>query len=71
MKRALLIIAVPKGIAAGVFTLTCPRFRREIRGSKAPLLAGSTILKTVHGEIEYALQCEEVPRLAAPRRGWR
>jgi len=63
MKKLLLVAGVAAGIAGGGMALTYPRYRREMRSAKARLLAGSRILQTGHGELEYAVQGEGRPAL--------
>jgi pimeloyl-ACP methyl ester carboxylesterase len=53
------------GVAAAFFlALTFPPFHREITAAKARLNDGSTVLKTGHGDIEYATEGEGPPVLA-------
>jgi len=63
MKKFLLIAGVAAGIAGGGMALTYPQYRREMCGAKARLLAGSRILETRHGDLEYAVQGEGRPAL--------
>jgi pimeloyl-ACP methyl ester carboxylesterase len=63
MKIVVIIVALVIGITAVVVALTYPRYYREMRAAKARLLAGSEILKTDHGDIEYAVQGEGTPVL--------
>ena len=46
-----------------VFAITYARFRAEISEAKEKVLAGSEILKTDHGDIEYAVKGEGPPVL--------
>lgn len=64
MKTVLIIVAIVIGITAVFVASTYPRYHREIRAAKARLLAGSEILKTDHGDIEYAVQGEGTPVLS-------
>jgi pimeloyl-ACP methyl ester carboxylesterase len=52
------------GIAAVFVAQTYPHYRREMYAAKARLLAGSEILRTGHGDIEYAVRGEGTPVLA-------
>jgi pimeloyl-ACP methyl ester carboxylesterase len=63
MKKRLIVLGVPIGIAAGFAALTYPRYHREMRAARARVLAGSRIFKTGHGDIEYAVQGEGTPAL--------
>ena len=63
-KLLLTIVAVVIGVAAVFIALTYPRYHREMRATKARLLAGSEILKTDRGDIEYAVQGEGTPVLS-------
>lgn len=60
----LIIGAIVIGITAVFIALTYPRYHREMRAAKARLLAGSEILKTDHGNIEYAVRGEGIPVLS-------
>ncbi len=63
--RALWVTSAVIAGAGVIFTaLTYPRCRREIRSAKARLLAGSTILNTDHGQLEYAVEGEGIPVLS-------
>jgi hypothetical protein len=64
IKSLLIIVAVVIGIAAVFVALTYPRYHREMQAAKARLLAGSEILKTDHGDIEYVVQGEGTPVLS-------
>jgi pimeloyl-ACP methyl ester carboxylesterase len=64
VKIGLIIGAVVVSIAAVFVALTYPRYRREMHVAKARLLAGSEILKTDHGDIEYAVQGDGTPVLS-------
>lgn len=64
MKKALSIVAIPIGVAAGFVALTYPRYHREMHVAKARLLAGSGLLRTEHGDIEYIVQGEGTPVLS-------
>ncbi len=57
-------IAISAGVVAILIALTYPRYQREMRSAKARLLAGGTILKTDHGDIEYAVEGEGTPALS-------
>ena len=46
-----------------VFAITYARFRAEISGARKKVLAGSEILKTDHGDIEYTAKGEGPPVL--------
>jgi pimeloyl-ACP methyl ester carboxylesterase len=63
MKKLLTIPAVVIGIAAGFVALTYRRYHREMHAAKARLLARSRVLKTLHGDIEYAVEGEGTPIL--------
>jgi len=63
MRSFLAGIGFIAGTAAVFLALTYPRWHRELKVAKARLLAGSRILKTAHGEIEYSVQGEGVPVL--------
>lgn len=56
MKKSSIILVGATGFAGGLVALTYPRYHREMRSARARLLAGSRILKTDHGDIEYAVQ---------------
>jgi hypothetical protein len=59
------LIFVAVFIGAAVFVaLTYTRFRREAQVRRARLLAGSDMLKTDHGDIEYAVQGDGTPVLS-------
>lgn len=59
-----IMIAIIAG-ALGIFVaLTYPGYSREMNAAKARLLAGSRILKTEHGEVEYAVEGEGSPVLS-------
>jgi pimeloyl-ACP methyl ester carboxylesterase len=64
MKSLSIAIAVIAGVVAISIALTYPRYHREIEAAKARLLAGGTILKTEHGDIEYAIEGEGAPVLS-------
>lgn len=51
------------GIGLVFFLFTYPPYRREMKTVKARLLAGSQILDTSHGQIEYAVRGEGTPVL--------
>jgi hypothetical protein len=59
----LIFVAVFIGAAAFV-ALTYTRFRGEAQVSKVRLLAGSDMLKTDYGDIEYAVQGDGTPVLS-------
>ena len=46
-----------------VFAITYTRFRSKISGVREKVLAGSEILKTDHGDIEYTVKGEGLPVL--------
>ena len=64
MKMALIIVAVVICIAAVFVALTYPHYHREMKATKARLLAGSAILETDQGDLEYAVQGEGTPVLS-------
>jgi pimeloyl-ACP methyl ester carboxylesterase len=64
VKILIIIFAVVIGIPAVFVAVTYPRYRREMHAAKARLLAGSEILKTDRGDIEYAVQGEGTPVLS-------
>jgi pimeloyl-ACP methyl ester carboxylesterase len=57
-------IAVIVGLAAIFLALTYPAYRREMTAAKARLLAGSRMLQTDHGEIEYTVEGDGPPVLS-------
>jgi pimeloyl-ACP methyl ester carboxylesterase len=62
--RTLSIIGIAViGIAVVFIPMTYPRYHREMQAAKARLSAGSEILKTNHGDIEYAVRGEGTPVL--------
>lgn len=61
MKMLLITVAVFIGIAALSVAVTYPRCHREMEAMKARLLAGSEILKTGQGDIEYTVQGQGTP----------
>lgn len=62
--RILSIIGISViGIAAVFVALTYPRYHREMQAAKARLFAGSEILKTDHGDLEYTVRGEGTPVL--------
>ena len=58
-----IILVAVFGLVGGFVALTYLRCYREMRAAKSRLLAGSTVLKTGHGEIEYAVEGEGTPLL--------
>ena len=50
----LIFVAIFIGAAAVFVALTYARYHREVQVRKARLLTGSEMLKTGHGDIEYA-----------------
>ncbi len=64
MKSFSIAIAVIAGVVAISIALTYPRYHREMKAAKARLLAGGTILKMDHGDIEYAVEGEGAPVLS-------
>ena len=58
MRLFLTTVGVLTGIAAAFAALTYPRYHREMVTTKARLMAGSEVLTTAHGEIEYAVQAK-------------
>jgi pimeloyl-ACP methyl ester carboxylesterase len=64
MNPFLIVTAGTIAFAAAFVALTYPRYHREMRAAKARLVAGSRILNTPHGEIEYAVRGEGIPALA-------
>jgi pimeloyl-ACP methyl ester carboxylesterase len=64
MKRSSITIAVIVGVVAIFIAMTYPRYHREMIATKARLLAGATILKTDHGDIEYAIEGQGAPVLS-------
>ena len=63
-KSVWIVVAVVISVAAVFIVLTYPRCRRELNTAKSRLLAGSEVLKTSHGDIEYAVQGEGTPVLS-------
>lgn len=59
-----LLLTFFAGVVAIFVALTYPRYHREMKAAKARLLAGGTILKTAHGDIEYAIEGEGTPVLS-------
>jgi len=57
-----IIIAVAL-LLMSAFAIVYARFRTEISGAREKALAGSEILKTAHGDIEYAVKGEGPPVL--------
>jgi pimeloyl-ACP methyl ester carboxylesterase len=64
MRVFLIIVAVFIGAAAAFVAFTYPGCHRELQSKTARLLAGSDILKTEQGDIEYAVQGEGAPVLS-------
>lgn len=64
MRIPLIIVAVFIGVAALFVALPYPHYHREMRVTKARLLAGSKMLKTDYGDIEYAVQGKGPPVLS-------
>jgi pimeloyl-ACP methyl ester carboxylesterase len=63
MKVLLIIIAVLVCVAIVFFIMTYPSYYREMRGARDRLLAGSKVLKTDQGDIEYSVKGEGTPVL--------
>ncbi len=59
----MIIVVIVIAIAGGFVAVTYPRYRREMQAAKARLVADGTVLKTDHGEIEYAIRAEGDPVL--------
>jgi pimeloyl-ACP methyl ester carboxylesterase len=57
-------IAITAGAGAIFLAMTYPRYRRKMQAAEARLQAGSTILRTNHGDIEYAIEGEGTPVLS-------
>lgn len=64
MNEFMITGSVVIGLAAGFVALTYPSFLRDMRVANARLTAGSKILKTGHGDLEYAVQGEGIPILS-------
>ncbi|HWQ56880.1 MAG TPA: alpha/beta hydrolase [Bryobacteraceae bacterium] len=64
MLRFFITIAVIAGAAAISIALTYRPYHREMKAAKARLLACGTILKTDHGDVEYAIEGEGTPVLS-------
>lgn len=64
MKAFSVTLAVAAGVAAVLIALTYPRCHREMKAARARLLAGSTVLKTDHGDVEYAIEGDGPPVLS-------
>lgn len=64
MRLVFIVVAVFISLAALFLALTYSPYRREMQVRKARLLAASELLKTGHGEIEYAIQGEGTPILS-------
>jgi pimeloyl-ACP methyl ester carboxylesterase len=62
-KALLSVLAGFAGIGIAFFATTYFPFRREMKTVNARLLAGSTVLDTSHGQIEYAVRGEGSPVL--------
>lgn len=58
MKLLLIIAVILACIIIAIVVLTYPEYNRAMRQAKERLLAGSKILKTAYGDIEYAVQGE-------------
>ena len=52
-----------------VFAITYAQFRTEISGARERVIAGSEILKTDHGDIEYTVKGRGPPVLLLHRAG--
>src|SRR5262245_24551519 len=63
VKLLLIIVTVVVSVAVVFIALTYPSYHREMQMAKNRLLAGSQIVKTEHGDIEYAVQGEGAPVL--------
>ena len=61
MRVFLIILTVFIGVAAFFVALTYPRYHREMRVRRTRLLAGSDMLKTDQGDIEYTVQGQGTP----------
>jgi pimeloyl-ACP methyl ester carboxylesterase len=64
MRVFLIMVAVLAGLAAFVVAIPYWSYQGEIRVRKARLVAGSEMLKTDHGDIEYAIRGEGTPVLS-------
>lgn len=64
MKTFSIIITAVIAGAAGFVAVTYTRYHREMLAAKARLMAGSEILKTDHGDLEYAVSGEGTPVLS-------
>jgi pimeloyl-ACP methyl ester carboxylesterase len=64
MRTFKIALAVIAGAGVAAVFLTYPRYRREMGAAKARVPAGSTILRTAHGDIEYAIEGEGAPVLS-------
>lgn len=58
MKFLLIIVVILVCIVIAIVALTYPEYSRVVRQAKDRLLAGSDILKTAYGDIEYAVRGE-------------
>jgi pimeloyl-ACP methyl ester carboxylesterase len=63
MKTLLIIVSILIVIAGVLVIATYPRYSREMRVAREHLQAGSEILKTDKGDIEYAVKGEGTPVL--------
>jgi len=63
MRTLLVISGILIGIAAGFVAWTYPSYDRQMRAAKERLLAGSAILQTADGQIEYSVRGEGIPVL--------
>ena len=63
MNLFLIIVAAAAGLAVAFVAVNYPRYHREMRAAESRILAGSQLLRTSHGEIEFAVQGSGPPVL--------
>ncbi len=63
MRILLIIIAILVCIVVGFILITYPGYHREMQGARDRLLAGSKVLKTDQGDIEYSVIGQGTPIL--------
>ena len=63
MRKLFLVAAIIVGLVVVFVATTYPRYRGQMQAAKFRLLSGSEILKTAHGDIEYAVRGEGIPVL--------
>jgi hypothetical protein len=59
----LIIVVATVGLAVAFVAMNYPRYHREMRAAEIRIFAGSQLLTTGHGEIEFAVQGGGTPVL--------